>query len=87
MGAEWGYSAPMTTTVQVRDVPAEVHAELKRQAAEAGVSLSRYLVGELERIARRGRNADVLRRAAARQGGRATSAEAVEAVRAERDAR
>ncbi|HEX5944866.1 MAG TPA: hypothetical protein VFY82_01250 [Acidimicrobiales bacterium] len=77
----------MSTTVQVRDVPAEVHAELKRQAAEAGVSLSRYLLDELERVARRGRNADVLRRAASRRGRRISSAQAVEAVRAERDAR
>lgn len=77
----------MSHTVQVRDVPEEVHAELKRQAAEAGVSLSRYVLGEFERIARRGRNAEVLRRAASRRGGRVSSAQAVEAVRAERDAR
>lgn len=56
----------MSRTVQVRNVPDDVHAELRRRAAEAGTSLSDYLVGELARIARRSRNAEVLLRAAQR---------------------
>jgi hypothetical protein len=77
----------MSRSVQVRDVPEEVHAELSRQAVDAGLSLNRFVLAEFDRIARRGRNAQVLRRAAARRGRRATSAQVVDAVRAERDAR
>lgn len=53
-------------TIQVRDVPDEIHAELRARAAAAGTSLSDYLLGELERVARRSRNAEVLLRAAQR---------------------
>jgi antitoxin FitA len=37
----------------VRHVPDEVHAELSRRAAAAGVSLSEYVLRELERVAAR----------------------------------
>jgi 23S rRNA maturation mini-RNase III len=73
--------------VQVRDVPESVHAELARQAAAAGMSLNRFMLAEFERIARRGRNAEVFRAAAARQGGRVSSEEIVEALRAGREER
>lgn len=53
-------------TIQVRDVPDEVHSELRMRAAAAGTSLSDYVLGELERVARRSRNAEVLLRAAQR---------------------
>jgi plasmid stability protein len=53
-------------TIQVRDVPTEVHARLRRRAAQAGVSLSDYVRAELEVVARRGDNAEILMRAAAR---------------------
>lgn len=56
----------MAKTIQVRDVPDEVHAELRRRAAEAGTSLSDYLAAELKRIASRSLNAEVLLRAAQR---------------------
>jgi len=77
----------MSRNVQVRDVPDTVHDELSRQAHDAGVSLNRFMLAELERIARRGRNADVLRRAASRRGRRASTGAVVKAVRAERDSR
>jgi|RhiMethySRZTD1v2_1073278.scaffolds.fasta_scaffold98026_3 hypothetical protein len=73
--------------LQVRDVPEQVHAELARQAAEAGMSLNRFMLAEFERIARRGRNAEVFRAAAARPGGRVTGEEIVEALRAGREER
>jgi hypothetical protein len=73
--------------LQVRDVPEAVHAELARQAAAAGMSLNRFMLAELERIARRGRNADVLRTAAARPGSQITSEEIVDAIRAGREER
>lgn len=53
-------------TIQVREVPDEVHAELRSRAAAAGTSLSDYVLGELERVARRSSNAEVLLRAAQR---------------------
>lgn len=56
----------MAKTIQVRDVPEEIHAELRSRAAAAGTSLSDYLLGELERVARRSSNAEVLLRAAQR---------------------
>jgi plasmid stability protein len=34
-------------TIQVRDVPDDVHAELRTRAAAAGMSLQEYLRGEL----------------------------------------
>jgi plasmid stability protein len=43
----------MGTMVQIRDVPERVHAVLKSRAALAGVSLSEYLRGVLERDASR----------------------------------
>lgn len=56
----------MSRTIQVRDVPDQVHAELRRRAAAAGTSLSSYVAAELDRIATRSPNAEVLLRAAQR---------------------
>lgn len=70
--------------VQVRDVPDDVHAELRRRATAAGMSLSDFTRQELLRLARRPSMADLLDRAAARAGDRMTFAEAREAVGAER---
>ena len=60
----------MSHHIQIRDVPAAVHRELARQAQASGVSLNRFMLGECERIARRGRNLEVLQRAADRVGPR-----------------
>lgn len=76
----------MTKMIQIRDVDDTVHAELRARAARVGLSLSDYLRGELERIAARPPMADVMDRAARREGGVATS-QVVAAVREERDAR
>ena len=72
--------------LQVRNVPDYVHAELRRRAAAAGMSLSDYILRELERVADRSPMAEVFARSAA-QRIRMPVAEAVEAVRAERDSR
>jgi plasmid stability protein len=53
-------------TIQVRNVPDDVHRELRTRAAAAGSSLSDYALTELTRLARRPRVADVLQRAASR---------------------
>lgn len=41
------------STLQIRDVPDDVHRTLKARAALAGMSLSAYALDELSRIARR----------------------------------
>jgi plasmid stability protein len=74
----------MSRTVQIRDVPDDIHRTLRARAAAAGVSLSAYLLAELTRVAERPPVADVLARAAARHGG-ASTADIVAAVRAGRD--
>jgi antitoxin FitA len=71
-------------TIQIRNVPDDVHATLRARAAGTGVSLSDYALAELERVARRPSVSDVLRRAGSRSGGASPDA-IVAAVRAGRD--
>ncbi len=71
-------------TIQVRNVPDEVHRVLRTRAVAAGVSLSDYALGELERVACRPPVAELLARAQARAGG-ADSAAIVSAIRTGRD--
>ncbi|MGH8939223.1 MAG: FitA-like ribbon-helix-helix domain-containing protein [Actinomycetes bacterium] len=72
--------------LQVRDVPDDVHRELVLRAAREGVSLSRFVLTRLERLTERPPVDVVLARAAAR-GGRLSASEAVDAIRAAREAR
>jgi plasmid stability protein len=71
-------------TIQVRNVPDGVHRTLRTRATAAGVSLSDYALGELERVAERPPVAELLARARGRAGG-ADHAAIVDAVRAGRD--
>lgn len=71
-------------TIQVRNVPDDVHRELRARAAAAGISLSDLALAELERVARHPPVADVLARARLRAGG-ADAAAIVAAVRAARE--
>jgi len=41
----------MSRVIQVRNVPASVHRTLKSRAAQAGMTLSDYLLSELHEIA------------------------------------
>jgi 23S rRNA maturation mini-RNase III len=75
----------MSKNIQVRDVPESVHSELARQAEQAGMSLNRYVLKEFERIARRGRNAEILDRAAADPVLGLSSGSIVDAIRELRD--
>jgi plasmid stability protein len=43
----------MSKMIQIRNVPDRVHRTLKARAAEAGVSLSDYLLAELRDVASR----------------------------------
>lgn len=74
-------------SIQVKDVPAEVHATLRRRAAAAGQSLQEYLLARLIAEATQPTIEEVLERAGQRAGGRVTTRDAVRAVRAERDSR
>lgn len=71
-------------TIQVRNVPDDVHRALRTRAASAGVSLSDFALGELERAAQRPPVAELLQRARSRAGG-ASSRAIVAAVRSGRD--
>jgi plasmid stability protein len=73
-----------TKMIQVRNVPERIHRTLKARAAQAGTTLSEYLVSELTQIADRPTLDEIFARIASR---RPTSVDAVAAVRAERDAR
>ena len=71
-------------TIQIRNVPDDVHRALRTRAAAAGLSLSDFALGELERVAQRPPVAVVLERAGSRAGGAERDA-IVAAVRAGRD--
>jgi plasmid stability protein len=74
-------------SIQVKDVPDDVHATLRRRAAAAGMSLQEYLLGRLVEDAHLPTLEEVLDRAGGRAGGRASLRKAARAVRADRDAR
>lgn len=71
-------------SLQVRNVPDDVHRRLKVRAAEEGRSLSELVLQELRRSLERPTRAELLDRIAAREPFEVDSAAA---VRAERDAR
>jgi plasmid stability protein len=72
--------------LQVRNVPEDVHAELRRRAQAAGVSLSEYVLRELERVAARPPIEEVLARSASRRLD-ISMADVVETIRADRPER
>jgi plasmid stability protein len=72
--------------LQVRNVPDDVHAELRRRARAAGVSLSEYVLRELERVAARPPIEEVLARSASRRLD-ISMADVVETIRADRPER
>jgi len=74
-------------SIQVKDVPDDVHASLRRRAAAAGQSLQEYLLARLVEDARMPTLDEVLDRAGGRAGGRAGFDAAARAVRADRNAR
>jgi len=71
-------------SIQVKDVPAEVHATLRNRAAAAGMSLQEYLLGRLTLEANTPTLDEVLARAGGRAGGRVSFRAAAKAVRADR---
>jgi len=73
-------------SVQVRDVPEETHAVLRRRAAARGMSLQEYLLATLNDLAARPTLEEVLGRAAGRAGGRIGLTGAADALREDRAA-
>jgi plasmid stability protein len=57
----------MSVMVQVRNVPDEIHRKLKARAALAGMSISEYLLREIERSLERPTREELLDRLRSRQ--------------------
>lgn len=74
-------------SVQIKDVPDEVHAELRRRAASAGKSLQEYLLARLVEETRRPSLDELLERVQQRSGGRVSIQFAADALRDDRAAR
>lgn len=74
-------------SIQVKDVPDDVHATLKRRAAARGQSLQEYLLARLTEDAQSPPLEEVLARAGGRAGGDVPLAVAKATVRADRDVR
>jgi antitoxin FitA len=73
--------------IQIRDVPEETVNALKTRAAERGLTLAAYLRTELERLAARPTNAEIVDRMARRdRRGGPTVADTVAAIRKTREA-
>jgi plasmid stability protein len=71
-------------SVQIKDVPANVHATLRRRAAAAGQSLQEYLLERLTEDAEAPTLDEVLDRAGGRAGGAVPFKATVAALRHER---
>jgi plasmid stability protein len=52
----------MSKMIQIRNVPDQVHQELKVRATKAGMSLSEYLLREITRVAEKPSLEEVLER-------------------------
>lgn len=74
-------------SVQIKDVPEQTHAVLRRRAATAHQSLQEYLRTRLIEEASRPTVDEVLARAGARAGGSAPLTETARVVRDDRDRR
>ena len=74
----------MSKMIQIRNVPDDLHREVKARAARAGMSLSDFLLREVERIVEAPSVEEVVSRWAARARPR-LSATPAEVIRAERE--
>lgn len=74
-------------SIQVKDVPDDVHVALRRRAAVAGQSLQEYLLARLVEDARSATVEELLDQAGGRAGGRADFKAASKAVRSDRETR
>lgn len=82
MGASLGMAM-----IQVRNVPEDLHRELKIRAAREGLTLSELALNELRRSVAAPSPRELSERFAARRSGSCNGETAAESSRAERDAR
>jgi plasmid stability protein len=73
----------MATTLQIRNVPDEVHTAVRVRAAQAGVSVSDYLLELVRELVTRPSMAEIMARATAlaQAGGGASRADVQAAIR------
>jgi plasmid stability protein len=71
-------------SVQIKNVPSDVHRVLRRRAADSGRSLQEYLLAQLTQQAREETLDEVLGRAGGRAGGSVGLAFSAETLRADR---
>jgi len=76
----------MTVMIQIRNVPDELHRQLKSRAALAGMSLSDFLLREIRQVAERPTLEEMHRRLQSRPR-TSLPVSPAELVRAERDSR
>jgi len=76
----------MSTMIQIRHVPDDTHRKLKARAAREGLSLSDFLLRELQALVDRPSLSELQARLAARAPVK-TRVSAAKGVRAERDSR
>jgi plasmid stability protein len=80
------YASVVSRMIQLRHVPDDLHRKLKARAALAGMSLSEYLLKEVQGVAERP-TVDELRQRLAQRRPVAPRLSPARAVRAERDRR
>jgi hypothetical protein len=76
----------MSKMIQIRNVPDDLHREVKARASRAGMSLSDFLLREVERIVDSPPLEEILSRWAARERPSLSETPA-EVIRQERDSR
>ncbi|HMJ02722.1 MAG TPA: hypothetical protein VK506_07265 [Conexibacter sp.] len=74
-------------TVQIKNVPADVHRVLRRRAALAGQSLQEYMLAFLTDFARNPTLDEVFERLGQLSGSRIDARFVVDSIRADRDSR
>jgi len=57
----------MSKMIQIRNVPDDLHSTLKVRAAKAGMTLSAYLLSEIEQVAERPTLAEMMERLRSRE--------------------
>lgn len=75
----------MAKMIQIRNVPEDLHRTLKARAAQAGMSLSDYLLAEARKVAERPTFDELMERIRSRQGVRLKGSSA-DVIRRHRDA-
>jgi plasmid stability protein len=83
LAPNWRYP-DLVPSVQIKNVPTDVHRVLRQRAAAAGQSLQEYLLAQLKQQAQEESLDEVLDRAGGRAGGSLGLGFAAETLRADR---